>query len=84
MAANDDDRVVRYLMLGSNEEANWKSIAQFSEKDADAYPHYENFLNQVSGLRTHGSMRVVTKMGVVVVAMMVMMTMMVVVMLRWW
>jgi hypothetical protein len=31
----------RYLMLGSDEEANWKSIAQFSKKDADAFPAYE-------------------------------------------
>lgn len=31
----------RYLMLGSDEEANWKSVAQFSKRDADALPQYE-------------------------------------------
>lgn len=28
-------------MLGSDEEANWKSVAQFSKRDADALPQYE-------------------------------------------
>lgn len=37
----------KYLMLGSNDQANWKSIAQFSECDADAYVKYEEFLGQV-------------------------------------
>ena len=35
------------LVLGSDDEANWKSIAQFSERDADAYVKYEAFLGQV-------------------------------------
>jgi phytoene dehydrogenase-like protein len=37
----------KYLMLGSDEHANWESIAQFSKKDADAYPKYEEFLGQI-------------------------------------
>jgi len=37
----------KYLMLGSDEDATRASIAQFSEKDADAYPQYEEFLGQV-------------------------------------
>ena len=28
-------------MLGADDEANWRSIAQFSKKDADAFPEYE-------------------------------------------
>ncbi len=35
------------LMLGSNEEENWRSIAQFSVKDADAFVEYENFLGKI-------------------------------------
>lgn len=37
----------KYLMLGENEEANYQSIAQFSKKDAEAYPKYEEFLGKV-------------------------------------
>jgi phytoene dehydrogenase-like protein len=35
------------LMLGSDEEMNWKSIAQFSVKDADAFIEYEAFLGKI-------------------------------------
>lgn len=37
----------KYLLLGSNDEENWKSIAQFSKRDADVFPHYEAFLSKV-------------------------------------
>jgi hypothetical protein len=37
----------KYLILGENEEANYQSIAQFSTKDAEAYPQYEEFLGKV-------------------------------------
>ncbi|KAK3255004.1 hypothetical protein CYMTET_35801, partial [Cymbomonas tetramitiformis] len=37
----------KYLMLGSDGQKNWESIAQFSRKDADAYEKYEEFLGQV-------------------------------------
>jgi phytoene dehydrogenase-like protein len=37
----------KYLMLGSNDEDNWKSIAQFSKKDADSFLEYEKFLHRV-------------------------------------
>ena len=37
----------RYLILGASEEMNWKSIAQFSEQDADAFIEYENFLGKI-------------------------------------
>lgn len=37
----------KYLLLGSNEDANYQSISQFSLKDADNYIKYELFLNQV-------------------------------------
>ena len=33
-------------MLGSDEQQNWKSIAQFDKRDADAYPKYEEFLHK--------------------------------------
>jgi hypothetical protein len=36
----------KYLILGEDEEENYKSIAQFSVKDAEAYPHYEEFLGE--------------------------------------
>jgi hypothetical protein len=35
------------LLLGSDAAANHASIAQFSKKDADAYPLYEDFLSSV-------------------------------------
>mmetsp|Transcript_52026 Transcript_52026/g.130641 ORF Transcript_52026/g.130641 Transcript_52026/m.130641 type:complete len:499 (-) Transcript_52026:47-1543(-) len=34
-------------MLGECEQANHRSIAQFSQADADAFPEYERFLGQV-------------------------------------
>jgi hypothetical protein len=37
----------KYLMLGENEKDNYKSIAQFSTKDAETYPQYEEFLGKV-------------------------------------
>ena len=37
----------KYLLLGSDDKANWSSIAQFSVKDADAYCKYEEFLGRV-------------------------------------
>ena len=37
----------KYLLLGSNEQLNYQSIAQFSIKDAEAYPHYEVFLEKI-------------------------------------
>lgn len=37
----------KYLILGSDETANHRSIAQFSQVDADAYPLYEEFLGQI-------------------------------------
>ena len=37
----------KYLILGSDEAANYASIAQFSVKDAEAYPHYEAFLEKI-------------------------------------
>ena len=37
----------KYLLLGDDAQANWNSIAQFSVKDADAFPKYEDFLGQV-------------------------------------
>jgi len=36
----------RYLVLGASEEEDYKSIAQFSKRDADLYPAYEHFLGQ--------------------------------------
>lgn len=40
----------KYLILGEDEQENWKSIAQFSVKDADAFPKYEEFLGKVRDL----------------------------------
>lgn len=40
----------KYLMLGEDEDQNYKSIAQFSVNDAEAYPHYEAFLGESSQL----------------------------------
>jgi phytoene dehydrogenase-like protein len=37
----------RYLMLGECEDSNHRSIAQFSQRDADAFPAYERFLGEV-------------------------------------
>jgi hypothetical protein len=37
----------KYLLLGDDEKANYDSIAQFSVKDAEAFPKYEAFLGQV-------------------------------------
>lgn len=37
-------------MLGSDEMANWQSVAQFSVRDADNLPLYESFLEQIRDL----------------------------------
>ncbi|XP_053306163.1 pyridine nucleotide-disulfide oxidoreductase domain-containing protein 2 [Spea bombifrons] len=37
----------RSLVLGSDMTENQKQIAQFSEKDAKAYPEYEDFMNRL-------------------------------------
>jgi phytoene dehydrogenase-like protein len=37
----------KYLLLGSDDQKNWDSIAQFDKRDADAYPKYEEFLYKV-------------------------------------
>lgn len=37
----------KYLLLGEDEQSNWASIAQFSRRDADAFPAYEAFLGKV-------------------------------------
>jgi len=40
----------KYLLLGEDEKENWKSISQFSVKDADAFPKYEEFLGKIRDL----------------------------------
>lgn len=40
----------KYLLLGASEEANYESIKQFSAKDAEEYPRYEEFLGKVREL----------------------------------
>jgi hypothetical protein len=40
------------LILGSDSAANAASIAQFSQRDAEAFEHYEAFLGQVGGWRS--------------------------------
>lgn len=35
------------LLLGASDDANWRSIAQFSTRDADAFGEYEAFLSRV-------------------------------------
>lgn len=40
----------RHLILGSSEEENWQSIAQFSTRDADAFVEYEDFLGKAREL----------------------------------
>ena len=40
----------KYLLLGSSNEMNHKSISQFSTSDADAFTQYEHFLGQISNL----------------------------------
>eukprot|EP00638_Chattonella_subsalsa_P017957 CAMPEP_0117863124 /NCGR_PEP_ID=MMETSP0950-20121206/5402_1 /TAXON_ID=44440 /ORGANISM="Chattonella subsalsa, Strain CCMP2191" /LENGTH=561 /DNA_ID=CAMNT_0005713849 /DNA_START=54 /DNA_END=1737 /DNA_ORIENTATION=+ len=40
----------KYLMLGSNAERNYESIAQFSEKDAMRFQEYESLLSQMSDI----------------------------------
>lgn len=42
----------KYLLLGENENENYQSIAQFSIRDADAYPKYEEFLGKVREIIT--------------------------------
>ncbi len=38
----------RYLMLGPNKNFNRGEIGKFSQKDADAFPHYEALLQRVA------------------------------------
>jgi phytoene dehydrogenase-like protein len=40
----------RYLMLGPDHEMNLREIAKFSEKDARAYPLYEQMLERVASV----------------------------------
>jgi hypothetical protein len=40
------------LILGSDSAVNAASIAQFSQRDAEAFEHYEAFLGQVGGWRS--------------------------------
>ncbi|XP_075072051.1 pyridine nucleotide-disulfide oxidoreductase domain-containing protein 2 [Mixophyes fleayi] len=40
-------RPPRSLLLGTDMTENQRQIAQFSEKDAEAYPKYENFMNRL-------------------------------------
>lgn len=40
------------LILGSDSAGNAASIAQFSQRDAEAFEHYEAFLGQVGGWRS--------------------------------
>ncbi|XP_040293078.1 pyridine nucleotide-disulfide oxidoreductase domain-containing protein 2 [Bufo bufo] len=44
---NVSGRPPRSLVLGSDMAENQKQIAQFSKKDAEAYPKYEDFLNRL-------------------------------------
>ncbi len=37
----------KYLLMGSDAKMTYDSIAQFSVKDADAFPQYEDFLGKV-------------------------------------
>lgn len=37
----------KYLLLGANMEENKRQIGQFSEKDANAYPKYEEFIEKL-------------------------------------
>jgi len=38
----------RYLMMGPDKEMTHREIAKFSQKDAEAYPKYENMLTRVA------------------------------------
>jgi len=38
----------RYLLLGPNAEENHRQISKFSERDAEAYPRYEELLTRVA------------------------------------
>lgn len=40
----------RYLLLGHDEAANRRQIAQFSARDAENYPRYEAFLERISNV----------------------------------
>jgi phytoene dehydrogenase-like protein len=40
----------KYLLLGRDDKATYDSIAQFSKKDADAFPLYEEFLGKIREL----------------------------------
>ncbi|KAG8548913.1 hypothetical protein GDO81_023545, partial [Engystomops pustulosus] len=44
---NVSGRPPRSLVLGSDMAENQRQIAQFSEKDAEAYPKYEDFMNRL-------------------------------------
>lgn len=37
----------KYLLFQDDEKANYESIAQFSRRDAENFPKYEQFLNQI-------------------------------------
>ncbi|XP_037352511.1 pyridine nucleotide-disulfide oxidoreductase domain-containing protein 2 isoform X2 [Talpa occidentalis] len=41
-------KVPRSLLLGTNMAENQKQIAQFSQKDAQAFPKYEEFMNRLA------------------------------------
>ncbi|HEV2262709.1 MAG TPA: NAD(P)/FAD-dependent oxidoreductase, partial [Candidatus Rubrimentiphilum sp.] len=40
----------RYLMLGSDKQSDLREIAKFSQRDADAYPKYEQMLERVASV----------------------------------
>ncbi|KAM4703304.1 pyridine nucleotide-disulfide oxidoreductase domain-containing protein 2 [Rhinophrynus dorsalis] len=44
---NTNGKRPRSLLLGGDMVENQRQIAQFSEKDAKAYPEYENFMNRL-------------------------------------
>jgi hypothetical protein len=44
----------KYLMLGRDDQKNFESISQFSRKDAETMPKYEQFLTQVRDITNIG------------------------------
>ena len=38
----------RYLMLGPDSRMNWREIAKFSQRDAEAYPKYNSLLERIA------------------------------------
>ena len=42
----------KYLILGDSAEENYQSIAQFSVRDAEAFPKYEEFLGKFDAVHT--------------------------------